>query len=292
MEFERKWIKVKNYRAELTGVFGDPVDANPTGAMEEAAYEALGLPYRYLTMKVAAADLGAAFAGAKAIGMKGLNLTMPHKVAILPYLDELTPAAALIGAVNTVLCRDGSWIGENTDGKGFVASLERAGISLKGKRAAILGAGGAARAIAVECALAGAGQITVINRSEDRGRELAGLIGSRTPAEASYLPWTAGVAVPSGTQLLIQATSIGLYPNAAQKPDIDYCSITPDMVVSDVVFQPAKTLFLQEAERRGAAVITGIGMLVQQGALNFTLWTGQPAPVSLMYDVLSRELEI
>ena len=277
----------KNYRAELTGVFGDPVDGNPSGGMEEAAYAALGLNSRYLTMKVAAGDLEAAMNGAKAVGMRGVNLTMPHKVRILPLLDKLTPAAKIIGAVNTVINDGGVLTGENTDGKGFVRALELEGVSLQGRTVTILGAGGAARAIAVECALAGGASITVVNRDPGRGQELADLIAQKTPARSAYQPWNGTAAIPAGTQILIQATSLGL--GTREKPDVDYDAITADMVVSDVIFNPVMPAFLEEAAARGAKTVTGIGMLVQQGALNFELWTGQKAPVDVMYRTLAAE---
>ena len=274
----------KNYRAELTGVFGDPVDGNPTGVMEEAAYRECGLNYRYLTLRVKKGDLAAALSGARAVGMKGFNLTMPHKIDVIPYLDRLTPAAALIGAVNTVVEEDGRWIGENTDGKGFVRSLELEGISLKGACVTLLGAGGAARAIGVECALAGAEKLTVINRSRERGEELAELISRETPAKAEFCLWTPSVKIPP--EILVQATCVGLHPHGDQKPDIDYETITDRMTACDVVFHPVFPLFLQEARRRGAGTVTGIGMLVQQGALNFELWTDRKAPVETMYRTL------
>ena len=277
----------KNYRAELTGVFGDPVDGNPTGVMEEAAYAALGLNYRYLTMKVAAGDLEAAMAGAKAVGMRGVNLTMPHKVRVLPLLDKLTPAARIIGAVNTVINDGGVLTGENTDGKGFVRALTLEGVSLEGKAVTMLGAGGAARAIAVECALAGAAAITVVNRDPGRGQALADLIAQRTSAQSAYLPWNGTASIPAGTDILIQATSVGL--GTREKPHVDYDAITPDMVVSDVIFNPVMPAFLEEAAARGAKTVTGIGMLVQQGALNFELWTGREAPVEVMYQTLAAE---
>ena len=279
----------KNYRAQLTAVFGDPVDGNPTGVMEEAAYAKLGLNFRYLTVRVLPEDLATAFAGAKAMDMTGLNLTMPHKIKIIPLLDRLTEAARIIGAVNTVY-RDGdTWIGENTDGKGFVRALELEGVSLQGKRVALLGAGGAARAIGVECALAGAASITVINRTEAHGKELAALISGQTPAEGTYLPWQGDVKIPEGTDIVIQATCVGLHPNGGEMPAVDLSTIHEGMVVADVVFNPVMPRFLQEAKARGAKVVTGIGMLVQQGALNFTLWTGKEAPVQVMYDTLERE---
>ena len=279
----------KNYRAELTAIFGDPVDGNPSGVMEEAAYQELGLNYRYLILRVKKGDLEPALAGAKAVGVKGFNLTMPHKMDVIPYLDELTPAASIIGAVNTVVEKDGKWIGENTDGKGFVRSLELEGISLKGACVTLLGAGGAARAIGVECALAGAKKIIVINRTEERGRELAALIDRETEAESEYRPWEPKVEIPEETQILVQGTCVGLYPDVDQKPDIDYSTIKDGMIACDVVFHPVKPLFLQEAEKRGARIVTGIGMLVQQGALNFELWTGHKAPVDTMYQTLEKE---
>ena len=279
----------KNYRAELTGCFGDPIDGNPTGVMEEAAFAACGLNWRYMTLKVKAEDLETAFKGCKAMNFNGLNLTMPHKRNIIPMLDGMTQAAEIIGAVNTVLVRDGKWIGENTDGKGFVTALKMSGAELTGKYVTILGAGGAARAIAVECALAGAKKITVINRSEGNGTELAKLIAEKTPAESEYLPWTPKMAVPEGTDILINGTCVGLHPNGHEKPDIDYDTIKANMVVSDVVFNPVDPLFLQEARQRGAKTVSGIGMLVQQGALNFTSWTGVEAPVDVMYKTLEAE---
>ena len=279
------------YRAELTACLGDPVDGNPTGVMEEAAFAAKGLNWRYLTIRVKKGDLEPAFTGLKAMGFRGCNLTMPHKLDILPMLDELTEAASIIGAANTVLQRDGKWIGENTDGKGFVTSLRLAGVDPAGKRFTILGAGGAARAISVECALAGAASITIINRDAGRGKELAQLIAKKTSAKSVYLPWVPAMDVPADTEILINATCVGLHPNGADKPDLNYSTITADMVVSDVVFNPVDPLFLQEARARGAKTISGIGMLVQQGALNFTLWTGEAAPTEVMYQTLEQDFK-
>ena len=281
----------KSYRAELTACLGDPVDGNPTGVMEEAAFAAKDLNWRYLTVRVQKGDLADAFAGLKAMGFRGFNLTMPHKLDIIPMLDGLTEAASIIGAVNTVLQQDGRWIGENTDGKGFVTALRLADTDPAGKRFTILGAGGAARAIAVECALAGAKAVTIVNRNVRRGQELADLIAEKTAAESRYLPWEPHMPIPADTEVLINATCVGLHPNGAEKPDVDYGTITDRMVVSDVVFNPVDPVFLQEARARGAKTVSGIGMLVQQGALNFTLWTGEDAPVSVMYDTLEQEFQ-
>ena len=282
---------MKNYRAELTGVFGDPVDDNPTGVVEEAAFAAKNLNYRYLTIKVLPEDLGKAMDSVKIFGMKGINLTMPHKIKVLPYLDELSPAAEIIGAVNTVIQKEGKLFGENTDGKGFVTALKNSGETLDKKNVTILGAGGAARAIAVECALNGAAHINIFNRSIEKGEELASLIQMKTDSSAKYLNWKNNMAIPSDTDILINATSIGFSPNVTDKPDIDYTTITPEMCVCDVIFNPAETIFLKSAAENGAKTITGLGMLVQQAALNFTLWTGVEAPVDVMEDALKKEFE-
>ena len=282
---------MKNYRAELTGVFGDPVDDNPTGVVEEAAFAAKNLNYRYLTIKVLPEDLGKAMDSVKIFGMKGINLTMPHKIKVLPYLDELSPAAEIIGAVNTVIQKEGKLFGENTDGKGFVTALKNSGETLDKKNVTILGAGGAARAIAVECALNGAAHINIINRSIEKGEELASLIQMKTDSSAKYLNWKNNMEIPSDTDILINATSIGFSPNVTDKPDIDYTTITPEMCVCDVIFNPAETIFLKSAAENGAKTITGLGMLVQQAALNFTLWTGVEAPVDVMEDALRKEVE-
>ena len=279
----------KNYRAELVGAFGNPIDENPTGVMEEAAFAAKGLNYRYLTVKVEKDDLEAAMNGVKAFNMRGINLTIPHKVRVLQYLDELSEAASIIGAVNMVVNKDGKLFGENTDGKGFLISLENEGVSVDGKQVVILGAGGAARAISVECALAGAAKIIIVNRNTERGEELVKLIQEKTPAEAQYVSWDQPYHVEPDTDILINATCIGLYPNVNSKPNVDYDTVTNKMVVSDVVFNDPNTLFLQEAAKRGAHTINGLGMLVNQGALNFTLWTGEEAPIKVMTETLKNE---
>lgn len=279
----------KIYRAELTACFGDPVDENPTGVIEEAGYKTLGLNYRYLTVRVEKDRLPDAVYGARAMGFRGFNLTIPHKVAVIPLLDELTEAARSIGAVNTVISENGKLIGENTDGKGFLTSLRDNGIDPAGKTITLLGAGGAARAVSVELALAGARHINIINRGEERGMELASAVSERTNAAASYFRWIPQVSIPEETNILVQCTNIGLFPDVTGKPDVNYDTLRPEMVAADVVFNRPDTPFLQEAARRGLKTIAGLGMLVNQAALNFKLWTGQDAPVGVMTEALARE---
>jgi shikimate dehydrogenase len=287
-----KRIAEKNYRAELVGAFGCPIDENPTGVMEEAAFTAKNLFYRYLTIKVNKGDLGRAIDGVRAFNMKGINITIPHKVDVLQYLDELSEAASIIGAVNVIVNKEGRLWGENTDGKGYLTSLKNEGVSVAGKHIAILGAGGAARAISVECALAGAAKITIANIERDQGEELVNLLNTRTSVKAEFVPWDSPFQVPVDAGIFSNATSVGLFPHVNEKPNINYDTITSRMVVTDVIFNDPRTLFLGEAGKRGAKTINGLGMLVNQGALNFTLWTGVSAPVEVMEDALKREFGI
>lgn len=282
----------KSYRSELVGCFGCPIDENPTGVVEEAAFQAKGLDYRYLTVLVREEDLAAAMAGVRAFNMRGVNLTIPHKVRVLRYLDELSEAARIIGAVNMVVNNAGRLWGENTDGKGYLTSLSNESIDVAGKHVTILGAGGAARAIGVECALAGAREITIANIIRDQGEELVGLINKHTPAKADFVFWDKPFEVPADTDIFSNATSVGLFPKTDEKPNVDYDTIQPGMVVTDVIFNDPNSLFLQEAARRGAKTINGLGMLANQAAMNFKLWTGVEAPVELMMDVLRREFNL
>jgi shikimate dehydrogenase len=285
--------KIPNYKAELVGVFGHPVAENPTIVLQEAAFRELSLNWRYLTIEVHQDDLADAMQGLRAFNMRGVNLTIPHKVAVLPYLDEISSAAELIGAVNTVINVDNHLLGENTDGKGFLRSLvDDAGVNPTGKKVVLLGAGGAARAIAVELALAGAVQITVLNRSAARGRELAALLNSRTPVKAQFTIWDHEYAVPADCDVLVNATSIGLYPDTHAKPSLVYSSVLPSMVVCDVIPNPPNTLFLSEAQGRAARTLDGLGMLVYQGAIGFRLWTGLEAPVAVMRSALEEALGV
>ncbi len=281
-----------NYKAELVGVFGNPVAENPTVVMQEAAFQALHLNWRYLTIEVYPQDLQAAMQGMRALNMKGVNLTIPHKVEVLKYLDEVRPDAALMGAVNTVVRLGDRLVGENTDGKGFMQSLTQdAQVNPVGKKALVLGAGGAARSITVELALAGTHRIIIVNRSPERGKVLADLINSKTPAKANFIPWRVGFSIPEDTNILINATSIGLFPNVHEKPGINYDSIRPGMVVCDVIPAPM-TPFLKEAQGQGAKVVDGLGMLVYQGAIGFKLWTGLDAPVEAMHEALLKAFNL
>jgi shikimate dehydrogenase len=278
-----------NLRHELVGAFGDPIDENPTGIMMEPAFAAAGLQWRYQLLHVRREDLPGAVAGVKALGYRGFNCTIPHKVAVLQHLDAVAPDAALMGAVNTVRREGDRLIGENTDGKGFLRSMrEDAGVDPQGKFVVMLGAGGAARAMSVELALAGAANITVVNRSPERGTELAELLSERTHTQAQFVPWMDAYRVPEGTDVLVNASSIGLYPNVDDIPAVDMATIGPGLLVCDVIPNPPHTRFLQLAEARGAVTLNGLGMLVYQGAIAFKLWTGIEPDTRIMREALER----
>ena len=283
-------MQEKSYRSELIGLFGCPVDENATVAIMEAAFEELGLNYRYNTTLVYPKDLETAIKALKAFNMRGTHITIPHKVEVLKYLDHLTETAALMGAVNTIYLKDGETYGENTDGKGFITSLIDADVELKGQRAVILGAGGAARAMTIELAFAGISHITVVNRGKDRGETLVDLLNKKTSVEAEYVLWESTFPIPNETNVVINATSIGMHPDP-NKPDIDYSTLTEKMIVCDGVHNPVQTPFLIEAAKRGCKTLDGFSMLINQGAISFKLWTGRDAPIDVMKKALERELK-
>jgi len=269
-----------SFKQELVGLFGQPVVENPTQAMVEAAFGSLGLDWRYLTLEVAPADLGDAVRGARAFGFRGFHCTIPHKVAVVPHLDRIGESAAAIGAVNCVVREGDDLVGENTDGKGFLRSLESR-LDPRGASLVVLGAGGAARAIAVELKLAGAGRLTIVNRSEERGRELAEAVG------ADFARWSGDYAVPPGTDVLVNATSLGLHPNVAERVPVAF---GPPLLVADVIPNPPETRLLRDAVAAGCETLDGLGMLVEQGVLAVEYWTGRRPDAGVMRAALAAVL--
>lgn len=268
-----------NFKQELTAAFGQPISENPTQVMVEAAYQHHNLDWRYLTIEVGPNDLEAAVRGAKVMGFQGFNCTIPHKVNVIQYLDGLGESASLMGAVNCVVRKEGQWIGENTDGKGFVLSLQEL-TDPKGKKIVIFGAGGAARAISVEVALAGATHITIVNRSNERGEELTNLLNEKLPVSAHFTPWSSTYSIPSDTNVVINATSIGLFPDIDARLDFEPDSLLSNMVVADVIPNPPTTNLVRDARSKGCKVIDGLGMLVNQGVIGIKHWTGiDPDPM-------------
>ena len=277
-----------NFLHELTGSMSQGAAGNPTVAMIEAAFAHHGLHWRYINMEVTPEDLGAAVRGARAMGFRGFNCSLPHKVTVIAHLDGLGESAAVMGAVNCVVRRGEKLIGENTDGKGFLKSLASVA-DPKGKSVVLFGAGGAARAIAVELGLAGARRITVVNRSEGRGAELVDLLRGKLRVESELVMWRGDFAVPAGTDLVINATSIGLYDTDARL-GLDVSTLQPAMAVADVIGNPPRTRLIRDAEARGCRALDGLGMLVNQGIVAVHYWTGIEPDAAVMRRALETGL--
>ena len=274
-----------DFLPSLTGSFAMPAAENPTVAMVEAAYRHHGLHWRYINCEVAPEALGDAVRGARAMGWKGFNCSIPHKVAVIEHLDGLGESARIIGAVNTIVRRGDQLIGENTDGQGFVRAL-RDVTDPAGKRVVLFGAGGAARAVAVELALAGAAHILVVNRGSERGQALTRLLTEKTPAQSEFRQWQGTIAIPENTDIVINATSIGLYPNVEETPDIDHDTLRSKMVVADGIPNPPLTKLLKAAQQRGCKTADGLAMLVNQGVIGVKYWTGVDVDASIMRQAL------
>ena len=284
---ETHMTKTLNFQQELTGVFGYPVSENPSQVMVEAAYRHHGLDWRYLSLAVAPADLATAVQGARAMGFRGFNCTQPHKIAVIPYLDGLGESAALMGAVNCVVRHGDRFIGENTDGKGFLQSL-RETIDPVGKKVVIFGAGGAARAISVELALAGVRSFIIVNREEQRGQDLVTLLRQKIGVDAEAMLWRGDYAIPRDSDVVINATSIGLYPDVDARVPLDLNTLKPHMIVADVIPNPPATRLICDAQARGCRVIDGLGMLVNQGVIGIVFWTGITPDPQIMRQALEN----
>lgn len=271
----------------LTGCFAQPVAENPTVAMMEAAFAHHGLHCRYINMDVPPEKLADAVRGAKAQGYIGFNCSLPHKVAVIEHLDGLAESARLIGAVNCAVKRGEKWLGENTDGQGFLESLTPL-IAPSGQHVVLLGAGGAARAIAVELALAGATRITLVNRDAARGAALAAHLNAHTKCSTVFEPWAGDFVLPAEARIVVNATSIGLFPNVTDRVPVAADSFHPDMIVADVIPNPPRTRFLQEAAAAGCRTLDGLGMLVNQGAKNISNWLGVVPDKLVMRAALER----
>jgi len=271
-------------RTRVCGLIGDPVEHSVSPAMHNAAFSHLKLDYIYLPFRVGEKHLTGAIDGARALGVRGLNITIPHKVAVIPLLDRLDPLAEKIGAVNTIVNDNGIFRGYNTDAGGFLKALLYRGVEPQGKRAVVLGAGGVSRAISLALAENGA-ELVILNRQQemDWAVELAGNISrlSGKEVKAFELNEQNLRAALDDADLLVNATSVGMSPDTSQTP-VAKKLLKPGLVVFDVVYNPIKTRLLAEAGEAGAKTISGIDMLIWQGALAFEMWTGLKPPVEIM----------
>jgi shikimate dehydrogenase len=273
---------------DLVGCLSQGAAGNPTVVMIEAAFEHHGINGRYINMEVPPENLADAVKGLRATGFRGFNLSMPHKVAVIPFLDGLGESAAVIGAVNCVVRRGDKLIGENTDGKGFLRSLMDI-TDPKGKTVVLFGAGGAARAVAVELALAGVGRFVLVNRTLERGQQLLETLVGQLRCQAELVHWTSEFSLPASTDIIINGTSIGLYDAEARLP-FDVNTLQAGQIVADVVFSPPVTRLLQDGAARGCKTLDGLSMLVNQGVLGVQYWTGVLPDAPVMHKALAAAM--
>lgn len=266
----------------LVGVFGAPIEHTASPAMHNAAFEALKMNWAYLAFHVDPQELRAALQGARGMGMVGINLTVPHKIPALDCVDEIDAEASKLGAVNTIAMEKGRLHGFNTDGYGFLKAIkEEFNLSLGGKRVLVLGAGGAGRGIAVKCALDGAAQVIVANRTPAKIEPIAREIRN-TKSEFLSLGLTVDEIrrVIHEVDLMVNATSVGMKDGDSLGLGTELFS--PRLRVYDTIYRPAQTELLQVAEGAGAKVANGLGMLLHQGAKAFEIWTKRKAPLAVM----------
>ena len=280
-------------KTKICALIGDPVEHTMSPVMHNAAFKKLGLDYIYIPFRVRAEELARAVDGMRALSMRGFNVTIPHKVTIIPMLDSIDPIAEKIGAVNTVVNDNGELTGYNTDATGFLQALLEQGVEPGGKDVVVLGAGGASRAISYILAERDA-RLTVLNRQleMDWAVELARRIHEDLGKEVRVFELSSGKleTVLEGADILINATSVGMSPNSEESP-VSAELIKPDLVVFDIVYNPIRTKLLREAEAAGARTGSGVDMLAWQGALAFEKWVGQPAPLNLMREEAIKALE-
>ncbi len=278
-------------KTKVMGIFGNPVEHSFSPLMHNQAFAHLKLDCCYLPFKVLPEQLSMAVDAIKALGFSGVNVTIPHKQAVLPYLDKVSPEAVLIGAVNTIVNFDNELWGYNTDGQGFVRSLrEDAKVEPAGKTVILLGAGGAARGVGIQLALEGAEKIYLVNRTPEKAVEIAEVITRHTKTQAEVVAWTAeALKEPMrACQILVNTTSLGMYPDSGTIPPIITDYLSPNILVADLVYNPVQTSLLRVATEHGCHTLSGLGMLLYQGAIAFELWTGVSAPVQIMAETLRK----
>jgi shikimate dehydrogenase len=268
----------------LYGVIGDPIRHSKSPTMLNRAFREKGINGAYAAFHVTPSQLEQAIAGVRGLGFRGLNVTIPHKIEVMAFLDEISEGARAIGAVNTIVNENGRLIGYNTDGIGYVRSLkEEIEPNLAGSTIIVLGAGGAARGILWALAQEKPAAILVANRTESKSVELA---ASFSPDyRISSIPWSDLREACSSADIIINTTSVGMSPNVDALP-IDVSWLKPRSIASDLIYNPLKTTFLQQAEQLGCRVHGGLGMFIYQGAYAFEYWTGEPAPVDAMREAV------
>jgi len=269
-------------KTHVCGVIGDPIEHTLSPIMHNAAFEALEIDYVFSAFKVKSNDVENAIKGMRALNIHGLNVTMPHKNAVIEYLDEVDPAGKAAASVNTILNKNGKLLGFNTDGVGALNALEQNGVEVRGKKVLLLGAGGAARAIAYTLSQDADG-LVILNRTPKPAAELASLLKEKFKKKISAGELTASAVKGNlaDCDVLINATSVGMKPNDNQTLVASEW-LKPDLAVMDIVYNPLETKLAKDAKTAGAKVVSGVEMLIYQGAVSFEIWTACEAPVEVM----------
>jgi shikimate dehydrogenase len=269
-------------KTQVCGVIGDPIEHTLSPTMHNAAFNHLKLDFVFLAFRVKAAQLENAMRGMRGLGIRGLNVTMPHKNAVIKYLDEVDPTVKFLGSANTILNDNGRLLGFNTDGVGALKAMRENGVNLDGKKLLLLGAGGAAKAIAFSLAKE-VGELVILNRVSEKAKELAEALsqvyGKKVVGEA-LSPSVIQKSLQDA-HIVINATSVGMHPHVSQSLVAPQW-LNPDLTVMDIVYNPVETKLAKHAKAAGAHVISGVEMLLYQGAASFEIWTGRSAPIEVM----------
>ncbi|MFQ5431707.1 MAG: shikimate dehydrogenase [Nitrospinota bacterium] len=273
-------------KKKLLGIIGHPVAHSLSPLMHNRAAELIGLDCLYAAFDVAPQNLKEALTGMRGLGIDGLNVTVPHKEKVIPFLDRLDDEAALIGAVNTITLKDGRLLGGNTDGKGFIRALGKKGFRPRGKSAAIIGAGGSARAIGVALCRAGVSKLVVINRSATRGRRLARILSKLGDVSFAASDKSYAARVAEAADIIVQTTPCGM--KRSDPLPVSGIAFHGGQWVCDIIYSPIETRFLKKAGLKGAKTLNGLGMLVCQGSESFKIWTGCRFPEDKILGFLKR----
>jgi shikimate dehydrogenase len=278
-------------KTRVYGVIGDPIEHSLSPAIHNAAFAALELESFFLAFRVKPAEIGNAVNGMRALGIHGLNVTMPHKTTVIPHLDEVDKTARFLNAVNTIHNKNGKLWGFNTDGVGALKALRENGVDPKGKKVLLLGAGGASRAIAYTIAHE-ADELVILNRTVKPARELARQLRQLLPKKISAEALSPEAIEDNlmDSEVLINATSIGMKPNVNETP-VNPKWLRTNLAVMDIVYNPLETKLAKIAKEAGAKVVSGVEMLIYQGAASFEIWTGKSAPIQVMRKTVLDRLQ-
>jgi shikimate dehydrogenase len=277
-------------KTSVFGIIGDPVEHSLSPGMHNAAFDSVGLDHIYVPFNVKTEELEDAINGARAMGIRGLNITIPHKTEIIKYLDYLDIAAGLIGAVNTIEFGENGAVGHNTDGIGAIRAIEEVTL-VKEKKIMVLGAGGAARAISFQLLLSEAENLVISNRTIEKAQELKDDLVEKLDQEVIITDLGSDLKKElEDTDILINTTPIGMYPNINHKPLVTADMMHKELIVNDIVYNPLKTGLIMEAEKAGAKTISGIKMLMYQGIESFRIWTGIEPPIEIFQNALLKEM--